>query len=223
MKRVLSFLREIQENNTREWFEAHKVDYLEANGLFTAFVEKLITGIAVFDPSVRNLTAKDCMYRFYRDTRFSTNKMPYKTHLGAFVCPYGKKAPYSGYYFHIEPQGNGFLDGHQLDTGLYCPEPAVLKSVREEIVLNGDHFHAAVLEAEGFVLEDSQALKKVPKGYPADHKYAEYLKLKNPCLCKRVDDAFMVSDYLLENTLEAFSKTVSFNKLLNEAVAYALE
>jgi len=73
------------------------------------------------------------------------------------------------------------------------------------------------------VIEDSQALKKVPRGFPADYKYAEYLKLKNPCLYKLVDDKFMLSENLLENTLEAYSKTVTFNTLLNKAVEYALE
>jgi len=223
MKTILSFLSQIQENNNREWFEANKAAYLAANEVFNTFVEHLILGISQFDPSVKGLSVKDCTYRFYRDTRFSSNKMPYKTHFGAYISPYGKKSGYSGYYFHIEPKGNGFLDGHQLDTGLYCPQPNILKSIREEIFLNGEAFDATIREAKGFVLEDNQALKKVPRGYPADFKYSEYLKLKNPCLCKYVDDEFMLSGNLLENTLEAYQKTVSFNTWLNKAVEYALE
>lgn len=221
MKTVLSFLNSIRDNNNKSWFEAHKSEYLEVNQIFSLFVEKLLTGISEFDPTVKGLAAKDCMYRFYRDTRFSSNKMPYKTHLGAFICSHGKKSGYSGYYFHVEPRGNGFLNGHQLDTGIYCPAPEILKSIREEIFLNGDSFDATVREAKSFVLEDDQALKKVPKGYPADFKYASYLKLKNPCLCKQVDDAFILSDCLLENTLEAFKETASFNAWLNEAAEYA--
>jgi len=223
MKKILHFLSQIRENNTRAWYEEHKAEYLEANALFTAFVEKLILGISEFDPSVRGLTTKDCMYRFYRDTRFSPNKMPFKTHFGAYICPNGKKSGYAGYYFHIEPEDSGYLDGHQLDSGLYGPEPNILKSVREAIFLNGESFEDAVREAQGFVLEDSQALKKVPRGYPADFKYAEYLKMKNPCLCKLVDDDFILSPNLLENTLDAFRKTATFNNLLNKAVEYALE
>jgi len=223
MKTVLSFLDQIRENNTKTWFEDHKSEFNEANRVFTSFVEKLIIGISEFDPSVRGLSTKDCMYRFYRDTRFSANKMPYKTHFGAYVCPHGKKSGYAGYYFHIEPKGNGFLNGHQLDTGLYGPQPNILKSVREGIFLNGETFDAAIKEAKGFVLEDNQALKKVPKGYPVDFQYAEYLKLKNPCLCKYIDDDFILSENLLENTLKAFSNTVSFNSWLNKAVQYALE
>jgi uncharacterized protein (TIGR02453 family) len=223
MKTILSFLTQVSENNNREWFEAHRAEFRAANDVFNDFVEKLIAGLGDFDPSVKGLSVKDCTYRFYRDTRFSTNKMPYKTHFGAYVCPYGKKSGYAGYYFHIEPNGNGFLDGHQMDTGLYCPQPNILKSIREEIYLNGETFEAALHEAKTFVLEDSQALKKVPRGYPADFKYAEYLKLKNPCLCKPFDDQFLLSENLLENTLAAYRETVAFNTWLNKAVQYALE
>lgn len=223
MKTVLSFLCQIRENNNKEWFDAHKNEYLEANHIFSAFVVKLIAGIGQFDPTIKDLTPKDCMYRFNRDTRFSPNKMPYKTHFGAFICPRGKKSGYSGYYFHVEPEGSGYLDGHQLDTGIYCPEPNVLKSIREEIYMNGEAFDATVRAAKDFAIEDSQALKKVPRGFPADFKYAEYLKLKNPCLCKHLDDNFILSENLLENTLDAFRQTAQFNQFLNKAVAYAME
>jgi uncharacterized protein (TIGR02453 family) len=223
MKTILSFLSQIKENNTKEWFESHKTEYRAACDVFNAFVEKLILGISDFDPSIKGLSVKDCTYRFYRDTRFSANKMPYKTHFGAYICPYGKKSGYSGYYFHIEPEGNGWLNGHQLDTGLYCPQPNILKSIREEIYLNGDTFEATILEAKDFKLEDSQALKKVPRGFPSDFAYAEYLKLKNPCLYKYVDDDFLLNKNLLENTLKAYRNTVSFNTWLNKAVRYALE
>lgn len=223
MKTVLAFLNQISDNNTREWFEAHKSEYRSANDAFNAFVEKLIVGISDFDPSIKGLTVKDCTYRFYRDIRFSPNKMPYKTHFGAYICPLGKKSGYAGYYFHIEPKGNGYLDGNLLAAGLYNPQPNILKSIREEIFLNGERFENAVLEAKSFVLEDDQALKRVPRGYPADFKYAEYLKLKNPSLLKRFDNVALLSEDLLEQTLYYFRETVSLNSWLNKAVKFAHE
>ncbi|MDD2611849.1 MAG: DUF2461 domain-containing protein, partial [Bacteroidales bacterium] len=105
MKTILSFLNQISDNNNKSWFDAHKSEYVAANETFNSFIEKLIVGIASFDPSIKGITVKDCTYRFYRDIRFSTNKMPYKTHFGAYICPYGKKSGYAGYYFHIEPKG----------------------------------------------------------------------------------------------------------------------
>jgi uncharacterized protein (TIGR02453 family) len=222
MKKVLDFLNDIRDNNNREWFEVHRSEFDEATAVFSKFVEQLIAGISHFDPSVSGLKPKDCMFRFYRDIRFSPNKMPFKNHFGAYICQQGRKSPYSGYYFHVEPKGSGYLDGHLLASGLYNPLPNVLKSVREEIMLNGASFDAALKESTGFILEDSQALKKVPRGFPADSPWAEYLKLKNPCLFKSFDDAYLLSDHLLENTLEAYSHTVNFNDWLNKAVEYAL-
>jgi len=223
MKTVLNFLCRIRENNNKEWLDANRSEYKAAVDVFNAFVEKLIVGLGEFDPSVRGLSVKDCTYRFNRDIRFSPNKMPYKTHFGAYVCPHGKKSGYAGYYFHIEPQDSGYLGGHLLATGLYAPLPKVLESIREEIFLNGDSFDAAVREARNFVLEDSQALKRVPRGYPADFKYAEYLKLKNPSLSKSFDDDFLLSDDLLENVVALFKETYTLNTWLNRAVEYAME
>jgi uncharacterized protein (TIGR02453 family) len=223
MKTILVFLTQIKENNNKAWFDAHKSEYLEANAVFNTFIEKLIVGISNFDPSIKGLTVKDCTYRFYRDTRFSTNKMPYKTHFGAYICPKGKKSGYAGYYFHIEPKRSDFLNGNLLCTGLYGPEPNILKSIREEIFLNGETFENAVLKAKDFVLEDDQALKRVPKGYPADFKYAEYLKFKNPSLYKSFDNELLLSENLLEKVLSYYQETVSFNTWLNKAVEYALE
>lgn len=223
MQKILPFLTNLAENNTKTYFEEHKTEYQAANAEFHAFVEKLIAGIERFDPSIKGLTIKDCTYRFHRDTRFSSNKEPYKTHFGAYICPFGKKSGYAGYYFHMEPQNTDFIGGNILATGLHCPLPEVLKSIREEIFLNGDVFDETVRKANSFVLEDSEALKRVPRGYPADFKYAEYLKIKNPSLYKHFDVDFLNSNTLLENTLEAYRETLDFNNWLNNAVRYALE
>lgn len=223
MKQVLNFLNDIRDNNNREWFVVHRSEFDEATAVFSKFVEQLIDGIRAFDPTVIGLKPKDCMFRFYRDIRFSPNKMPFKNHFGAYICQQGRKSPYAGYYFHIEPKDSGYLDGHLLASGLYGPQPNVLKSVREEIMLNGASFVAAAKEATGFILEDSQALKKVPRGFPTDSPWAEYLKLKNPSVYKSIDDDYLLSDALLENTLVAFSRTVNFNNWLNKAVEYALD
>jgi len=223
MKTILPFLTQITENNTKAWFDAHKSEYLAANAEFNAFVEKLIIGISAFDPSIKGLTVKDCTYRFNRDIRFSHNKSPYKTHFGAYISPYGKKSGYAGYYFHIEPKGDNFLGGNIMATGLYNPQPELLKSIREEIYLNGDTYEAVVREAKSFVLKDDQALKRVPKGYPADFIYAEYLKIKNHNLSKSFDNDILLSEDLLEKTLAGYRETVSFNNWLNKAVKYALE
>ena len=106
MDTILSYLRNLEANNNKSWFDAHKSEYLEARAHFNAIVEKLIEGILAFDPSVKGVGIKESTYRIHKDMRFSRDGLPYKTHFGAFICRGGKKSGYSGYYFHIGT-GNG--------------------------------------------------------------------------------------------------------------------
>lgn len=223
MEKVVNFLNNLRLNNNRPWFEEHKGEYKEALEIFNSFTEKLIAGISSFDPSVKNLTVKDCTYRIYRDVRFSTDKSPYKTHMGAFVSPKGKGSGYSGYYFHIEAKGSEYIGGHILSTGIYRPAPVVVKNIREEIMLNGKEFQETIDIASGFKLDSGDALKRIPTGFPADSEYSEYFKLKDYFLMKFVDDSFILDENLLERTVNEYKKTLAFNTLLNKVVDYAYE
>lgn len=223
MQNIIDFLTRLQQNNNREWFAEHKAEYKKAEAEFHAFVEKLIEGIGSFDPNVKRLTLKDCTYRIYRDTRFSTDKSPYKTHMGAYICSGGKKSGNSGYYFHIEPQGEGLLGGNLLTTGLYMPEKHILQSVREDIMFNGEWFLAAIKKAKGFTLGMENSLKRVPAGFPSDSPFADYLKLKDVYLEMRVDNQFLLDPAVVEKTVAAYRKTLEFNNLLNRAADYARE
>lgn len=222
MKKILRFLSALSQNNNREWFEVNKAVYKELQAEFNVFTEHLIEGIASFDTSVQGLTPKDCTYRIYRDVRFSRNKEPYKTHMAAYVCKGGKKSAYAGYYFHLEPQDNDLLGGSVLAAGLYCPEPPLLKSVRDEIFDNGDAFVKSMAVAKGFTLDETNKLKNLPKGFP-ESKYAEYLKLKDFTIMQRVSDDFVCQKDLVENCVAAFKKTMKFNQILNDAVDFVYE
>ncbi|MEG1649380.1 MAG: DUF2461 domain-containing protein [Rikenellaceae bacterium] len=211
MENIISFLRELKENNNREWFEQNKPRYKELQEQYNQFVQKLIDGIMLFDKSIQNITVKDCTYRIYRDVRFSHNKEPYKTHIGAYISPYGKKSGYAGYYFHLEP------DNSILAVGLYMPEPKVLASVRDEIMDSGDQILKSIEMTTGFTLDQTNKLQRAPKGYPQDSKYIEYLKLKDFTLCKSITSY----DNLLENVLADFKSAYAFNAILNKAVRYA--
>ena len=101
MDTILSYLRNLEANNNKSWFDAHKSEYLQARSHFNAIVEKLIEGILAFDPSVKGVGIKESTYCIHKDMRFSKDGLPYKTHFGAFICRGGKKSGFSGYYFHI--------------------------------------------------------------------------------------------------------------------------
>ena len=223
MEEVLDFLRRLSDNNDREWFDAHRAEWTHVKGLWADFTAELIEGVASFDPSVRGLRPQDCTYRIARDTRFSTDKRPYKSWLGTFIAPHGKKSGYAGYYFHVEPVGDGLLGNHLLAAGAVCIEPAVLRSIREEVLDHGDELTESIRRARGFRLDTTNRLKRVPTGFPAESEHADLLKQKDYCLEKRVSEEFVLSDGLPERLVEEFRHTKPFLDQLNRAIRYACE
>lgn len=137
-KRIINFLKDVAANNNRPWFQLHKDEYLACKADFEQDVARAITLLAAFDDEVAHLQVKDCVYRFYRDTRFSEDKSPYKRHFGAYICAKGKKALRGGYYMHVEP-GNCMLA-----TGSYWLPKNILTSCRNEIMGNIDVWREAV-------------------------------------------------------------------------------
>lgn len=239
MRRVLDFLIDLRANNDREWFNANKGRYKEAEGIFNAFAEQLMALVAEFDESTKGLTLRETTYRIYRDTRFSHDKTPYKTHFGVYICPGGKKSGNGGYYFHVEPrspktgspensreESGGMIGSHLLDVGIYMPEPAVLKSVRDEIFDNGDAVLASISRAHaaaGWELDRSNSLKRTPTGYPTDGGWDEYLKLKDFHLSKTADDAYILSPDLARRAAADFRAAFDFMTLMQRAARYAHE
>ena len=206
---TLQFLRKLEKNNNREWFNENKTLYQEAQQDVISFVEKLIEEMADFDEEMGKLEAKKSVFRIFRDTRFSKDKTPYKTNFGAGLGM-GKGNKISGYYLHIEP-GKSFLAG-----GVYKPEPSVLKTIRQEISAFGDEFKAILEQDEfrnyfrGLSVEDK--LKKVPQGFEKDNKMAEYLKLKHFIVTHPVSDEQLLS----ENAVKEFTKIFKAMKPLND-------
>ena len=223
MREVLDFLRLLRCNNDREWFAANKRMYLRAQSVMTDFAAALIDGIGEFDPLVRGLSVRDCTYRIYRDTRFSADKTPYKTWMGVYVAPHGKKSGYAGYYFHAEPSGGAYLGGSMLSAGLYMPEPVVLRSIREEIVDNGRGILDAVASATGFALSKKNSLKRNPKDFPSVGELDELLRLRDVYIEKPLSEREVLSDGLLARMLDGFRSAYDFISILNRAVQYAHE
>lgn len=221
LRQILEYLDRLRVNNNREWFNDHKAEYLEQQAKFNHIVERLIAELQRLDPSLGTLSVRDCIYRIYRDTRFSPDKTPYKTHMSAYICPHGRKSGYAGYYLHIEPVGDGLLGRSILASGAHCPEPKPLQSMREEILDNGAEFHRRVSEATGWVLDRERALKRVPKGFPTESPWAEYFKLKDYILERDLESDVLDADDPIPVLIELFTPTVTLNRLLNRAIEYA--
>lgn len=213
IQKILDFLKALAENNNREWFAAHRNDYLEAKDTFEHLVEKLIPIVLEIDPAVGHLEVKDCTYRIYRDIRFSPDKRPYKTHMGAYINRRGKKSPYAGYYIHLDPTHGSLWGG-----GLYCPDADTLRAVRMDIYDNIDEFLVLnnSLEKSGFVLSREDSLKKIPAGFPRDFPHGEFLKMKHYDMYRPItDDVLCDENRLIEETRRAFAAMMPMNRFLN--------
>lgn len=159
---IFQFLKELAANNNREWFQAHKEEYLRAQAEFEQLLTAVIARISLFDDSVRGIEAKDCTYRIYRDTRFSADKTPYKIHFGGYINAHGKKSDHCGYYLHLE-NGNSMLAG-----GSLCLDSKVLKAVRQAVYDNIEEYRAIVEDPafkRYFPIIGETHLKTAPKGF----------------------------------------------------------
>jgi len=221
MERVTGFLSLLSQNNNKEWFDVHKSQYKEALEVFQDFTTELINGIATFDKAVSGLSVKDCTFRIYRDLRFSPDKTPYKTYMGAYVCPGGKKSGFAGYYFHIGAAVNDWSGHNFMSSGLYQAHPAVVKSVRDDILYDATPYLDAIALAEGFEIDFGGCLKRVPAGYPSDSPFEHFFRLKDFLLARYMDDEFILDKNLLRKVLSGFKKTHTFVDLLNRSVSYA--
>ena len=226
MEEILQFLRDLEQNNNRDWFNANKQRYRHAQQLWNAFCEELIAEVGRFDAAIAPLTVANCTYRIYRDTRFSADKTPYKTHFGVFMCPGGKKSMHAGYYFHLGTgTGESYPHAHMLAAGNYCYDPKAIKILREDISDDWDNFSRNVLGAahSSFTADMEGALKRVPREYPADAPYADWMRMRNFCLVTNVDDAFVLAPDLARRVAALFSTTAPFTAFVNRAVDYVLE
>ncbi len=217
VKDILAYLRELRDNNNREWFAENKARYQELKAGFEELVDELIGRIAVWDGEVKNLTARDCVYRIYRDVRFSPDKSPYKTHFGAYICGFrGKNSGRCGYYFHLEP------DGCLLGGGCYCPAPPLLKRIRQDIYDNIEEFTAIIrnpeFKTEFPEIDQDGKLKKVPAPFPADFSEGDLLKYKHYDILSRRPDVWFESGDMLEKVEVIFKKMVPYNRFFNYTI-----
>ncbi len=220
---IVTFLEQLHDNNNREWFHENKPQWAYVKKEFEALTADVLQGVASFDSSVRGVSVRDCTFRIARDTRFSHNKNPYKSHLGAHIVPRGKLSGYAGYYFHIEPKGDSMLGFSFLSAGLHNPEALVLRSVREDILDNGEEFTRKIEAASGYTLWDSETLKRTPVGFPKDTPYDALLRRKDYSLVKQIDRDFIFADNLAQRIVEGLRPTCDFVTQLNRAVQYAYE
>jgi uncharacterized protein (TIGR02453 family) len=214
---ILKFLKDLSKHNDRVWFEKNKDRYLEAKQGFEDVVSSILSELIQFDPGLDGLDAKKLPFRIYRDVRFSKDKRPYKTNMGAGFSPNGKLVQEPGYYLHIEPGNKSFVAG-----GIYMPDTANLSKIRQEIDYNVDGLKK-ILNAKKFKslyedFDDFDKLKNMPKGYPKDHPSIELLKHKSYIVSRPFTDK-EVND---KKFIKAFVTSAKEIKPLNDFIKNAI-
>ena len=215
MQEVLNFLSELRLNNNKEWFDQNRDRYEESRKKVLFLTELVIHEVSKFDPEIGSLTAKDCVFRIFRDVRFSHDKTPYKINMGSFIARGGRKSMGAGYYLHIEP-GGSFVGG-----GSYCPPADSLKALRTEIFDHPDEFKKLIY-SDSFrrtypeMYDDK--LKTPPKGFPKDFPDIDLLKYKSYAFTSRIDDSVVAGDAYVGKIIDAFKELAPVNRFLNTAI-----
>ncbi len=211
-KKTLDFLKSLSAHNNREWFNDNRKEYEAARRNVLDITMYLIGEIAKFDESVQGVGAEECLFRIYKDARFSRDKSPYKTNFGSFIKSGGRRIPGAGYYLHIEP-GNSLLSG-----GVYMPPAPLLYSIRSIIAQKPEAFEK-ILNSREFKKEfgglADETLKTAPKGFPRDHPAIEFLRYKHYYVMRNVDARELLAADFLHRCVNSFMIVSPFVRFLN--------
>jgi uncharacterized protein (TIGR02453 family) len=204
---ALAFLRALKRHNDRQWFKPRKEQYETLlRAPMIALVERLATDFRGFAPELI-ASPKTSLYRIYRDTRFSENKAPYKTHIAAVFPPRGlQKHQGAGLYFHVSPS-EVWVGG-----GMYSPDTSQIQAVREHIAANVKRLRSIVLSPSF----EGERLQRVPRGFPRDHEAAEFLRYRQFLAGREFPPVFATNPRFYDALLKVFRHVAPFIRFLNE-------
>lgn len=210
----LEFLKLLKQNNNREWFHEHKEMFIKQQSFIEVFAGALLAEMNVHD-LIETASGKNSLHRIYRDTRFSSDKTPYKTNWsGSFRRATRQRR--GGYYFHIEP-GNSFAAG-----GFFGPNAEDLKRIREDISYDAKPLRK-ILKSKPFVTTfgalQGEQLKTVPKGFDANNEGIDLLRYKQFLLIRRFTDEEVLSPSFLKETNQTFKNMRPFFDYMSDVLS----
>lgn len=224
MRDVLHFLEELSLHNDREWFNEHKDWYLRSHETFMTFAQEYVRRLSEIDTTLVGLEAKQCVWRIYRDIRFSHDKRPYKEYFGVFPATgvpgqpktWGRKSMRGGYYVHLQP-GQCMFAG-----GIWDPSKELLKALRTEIEANYEEVEDIMGNKkwtryfdQDFDTYWNSGLKKVPAGFDPEFKHAEWLKHKIYTFSTPLTDDEVCAPDFIEHILDIAATAKPMNDFLN--------
>jgi len=216
-KKTFGFLKEIELNNNKPWFEANRSKYEESHEEMIQFAEGLMSSLGKYDELVP-MTGKKSLFRIYRDVRFSKDKTPYKHHWAGRMK---RESVWKrgGYYYHIEP-GNTTLA-----CGFWNPEKEDLKLIRDNIAEDAQPLRK-ILSAPGFKKVwgqlEGDKLKTAPKGFPKDHPNIDLLQHKQLVAYTKFSDKQAMSDDFMDTCLKTFRSIRPFFDYMSDILTHDL-
>lgn len=212
---LFHFLLDLKENNNKPWFDENRARYQSIRESIIAYMEEVIRGIT-FDTDVMGISASKTLFRINRDIRFSKNKNPYKTNLGAEISPAKSKSDMQpGYYIHFEPEGCFFAGG------LYMPDSAQLQAVRQHIDLHAKDLRA-ITQHPDFVKTFGELkgdrLKSAPKGYDKSHPDLDLLAMKAMYVVHKFEPERVYEADFVDYTLGVLRNLYPLTHFLREAL-----
>jgi uncharacterized protein (TIGR02453 family) len=214
-KEGIKFLQQLKKNNNRGWFAKNKSRYEEYVKLpMQSLIASIKPEMARIAPEIE-VNPKRSMFRIYRDTRFSKNKTPYKTHVAAIFHPNTKWQDNAGFYLQIEP-GEIYIGG-----GIYMPASSELKKIRYAIANNAQEF-LSIVGSTSFTKKfgriEGEKLQRMPLGFPNDHFMADWLKYKSFFAGVTLKEDECYSPKFIKKTMSIFTELHPLVKFLNEAL-----
>jgi len=212
---TLNFLRDLAQNNNRAWFAAHRARYQQALAAFEALIADLIDAVGQQE-DLGALRPGDCIFRIYRDVRFSKDKTPYKLHFGAVIRAAGRHFPDRGTYIHLQPGDASFVA-----DGLHEPDREQLANVRRAIADDPQALRTILSDPEfvrWFGEMRGETLRTAPQGYAREHPAIDLLRYKQFLVIHPLTDAEVVSDGLVARVIGARRAMQPFLDWLYEAV-----
>lgn len=210
---TFGFLNTLKKNNNREWFNEHKTEFQEEQKSIEIFADALLEKLSSHDV-IETASGKKSLYRIYRDTRFSKDKTPYKSHWsGSFKR--ATKYRRGGYYFHIEP-GNSFVGG-----GFWGPVPEDLKLIRDDIAFDPSSLRKILADPAFLSLFGTlhgEQLKTAPKGYDPGHEAIDLLRYKQFLISRKFSDKEVLSKNFLEEVNRTFMGMRPFFDYMSEVL-----
>jgi uncharacterized protein (TIGR02453 family) len=213
----MKFLRALKRNNRREWFQPRKEQYETlVRAPMIAVVAQLASDMRPFAPEVV-VDPKRAVFRVYRDTRFSEDKTPYKTHIAASFAWRGlQRGQGAGLYFHVAPS-EIWIGG-----GVYAPDTWQLQALREHVAKNYRRLRSIVESAafkRMFKALEGQQLQRVPRGFDKDHEAADYLRRRQFLAVRELPGSLAVDATFYSTLLATFRAATPLVRFLNEPLA----